>query len=133
MESGGGVVGEEVEMKSVSAGPADMKRSLLDTTVDSESEPSPLAVEESGVVSGEFSAERSSTFRAALNTVKSIVGVGVLSFPFALSNAGLGFGVAAIAVIATLVNYGMRLVVAVREEINKGRAKPINSYEEVAR
>ena len=43
------------------------------------------------------------------------------------------FGLLSVVLIALLVNYGMRLVVAVRVEVNKTCETPLSSYEEVAR
>ncbi len=43
------------------------------------------------------------------------------------------FGLVSVVLIALLVNYGMRLVVVVRVEVNKTREAPLSSYEEVAR
>ncbi len=136
----------EIEMKKISSASL-MKRPLLDTsTADSEEQPAELltaaptaALQQpvvlhvdphTGAVEG---GGKSSTLRASLNTIKSIVGVGILSFPFALRNAGLVFGAISVVLIALLVNYGMRLVVAVRQEVNKTRETPLSSYEEVAR
>lgn len=78
--------------------------------------------------------KKSSTLRAAANTVKSIVGVGILSFPYALSQAGLAFGLVSILLIAFLVNYTMRLLVHCQVEINKThRDHPLSNYEDLAR
>jgi hypothetical protein len=98
---------EGIEMKKKGSGAALMKRPLLDTsTADAEELPAVAAVQEvlrssplpsapeallevaeaavdphtGAAVTG----AKSSTFRAALNTIKSIVGVGILSFPFAM-------------------------------------------------
>jgi hypothetical protein len=98
---------EGIEMKKKGSGAALMKRPLLDTsTADAEELPAVAAVQEvlraspvptapteellevaeavdphTGAVA---TAAKSSTLRAALNTIKSIVGVGILSFPFAM-------------------------------------------------
>jgi hypothetical protein len=97
---------EGIEMKKKGSGAALMKRPLLDTsTADAEELPAVAAVQEElrssplpsapeallevaeGVdphTGAAVTGAKSSTFRAALNTIKSIVGVGILSFPFAM-------------------------------------------------
>ncbi len=95
---------EGIEMKKKGSSATLMKRPLLDTsTADAEElpvaaaaavelaplealpgaslEPAEAADPHTGAAAG---AAKSSTLRACLNTIKSIVGVGILSFPFAI-------------------------------------------------
>ncbi len=120
---------DEIEMKKALPNAKLMKRPLLDVTVDEEAPPSSSADVSDLSVSSSVSSSsssphvvgssslRSSTLRAALNTIKSIVGVGILSFPFAFYQAGLVFGLISVLIIAIIVNYGMRLLVEVRVEV----------------
>lgn len=157
VEDGGGVEG----MKRTLSSSAVMRRPLLDvasaapgvstdleeavvasepatagpvTSVDLE-EPAAGAAPAGSDAHGVGGGERSSTARATFVTIKSIVGVGVLSFPFAFAHAGLVFGLLSVVLIALSVNYGMRLLIAVKVEVNRGRrpSDQLSSYEELAR
>jgi hypothetical protein len=94
-------VQEDIQMRSLSNSKV-MKRPLLDVTVDNEELPPVVVVGETRSTTNEIHVAetvtinphlpdgvKSSTTRAALNTVKSIIGVGILSFPYAFMNAGL--------------------------------------------
>lgn len=126
---------QEVEMMQTSKV---MKRPLLEVTVDEELPPvvpsnDGAPPSSSPAVSPHADEIKSSTTRAALNTIKSIVGVGILSFPFAFRQAGLIFGLLSVVLIAMIVNYGMRLLVDVRTEANRSLAVPLDTSEEVAK
>lgn len=49
------------------------------------------------------------------------MGVGVLSFPYAMRQAGVVFGSVLLVVAAVLVNYTMQLLIKLKDDVNKER------------
>ena len=126
-----------IELKEMKG---DGKRPLLEETVDAEEEGEDVTVDGEPSADDRFDIhavggeKKSTTFQSSLNTVKSIVGVGILSFPYALSKAGYAIGLPAILFIAVLVNYTMKLLVRVKEEVNLTRTEnPMTNYEDISR
>eukprot|EP00730_Choanoeca_flexa_P019843 TRINITY_DN9705_c0_g1_i6.p1 TRINITY_DN9705_c0_g1~~TRINITY_DN9705_c0_g1_i6.p1 ORF type:complete len:450 (+),score=105.19 TRINITY_DN9705_c0_g1_i6:152-1501(+) len=75
--------------------------------------------DETGIPKNNVEKGNSSMVGASANMINSIVGAGIIGMPFALREAGFGFGVILIVVMGVITDFSVRVLVSSGVKVNK--------------